>query len=115
MPDDKYGRLYTEDDVRLLIAIALGSLQQVDDPSDVNMNALFSQMSTGGFDTHFPLDEPLFLLRGKDEAICVAIGAYSDECERLGANPAFVSKVTHTGGQILAWQVRNRDRTKVAD
>lgn len=112
MSDDRYGRLFTEAYVEELINVATG---QATNGEVLDLEACIIIAESQGVKKPFPEDEPLFLLRGQDEAVIVAIGAYSDECERLGCDPEFISKVTHTGGQILAWQVRNRDRTKRAD
>lgn len=109
MPDEKFGCLFTETDVEELINIATGAAT-----SGEVLN-LKDCLNNVGRPMTFPADEPLFVLRGKDAAAYVGIGAYIDEAERIGASPEFLRRLAHSGGQFLAWQMLHKDRTKTPD
>lgn len=44
-------------------------------------------------DARIPNDEPVFLLRGQDPSAEIAVRAWADDAERLGAEPNLIRKV----------------------
>jgi hypothetical protein len=81
MSDNKYGRIFTEDDVREMInsAVFVGIevAEESDDPQHFNGDAVFDAVSTG-FTTRFPEDEPVFVLRARDKRALAALRYYRD-------------------------------------
>ena len=102
----KYGRVFTEGDVRKML-------------ESQSLNAEQAQALIEGFDKAgvltFPADEPLFLLRGKDKATVMTISSYADRCTALGSPAAHVQAVTAYGGEILGWQAANFHSVRAAD
>lgn len=110
MTDDKYGRLVTGSELEELInvATAAATLGEVLDAEQCIERFEHEQGSLT-----FPKDEPLFLIRGQDEAAFETTVKYIEECERLGASDEHVRAATHASGKLMAWQQMNKDRVKV--
>lgn len=60
-----------------------------------------------------PANEPVFLIRGQDQAAIPAAEAWCTEAERLGADPAIVLLVREHIERVRAWQ--DRHGSKVPD
>jgi hypothetical protein len=60
MADDKYGRIFTEEDVLKIVSGFLGAAGQRFDAEDIRERI-------GDIEGFFPSDEPLFILRGQDK------------------------------------------------
>lgn len=133
MADSKYGQLFTEADVRLLMAFAYlegregkvyGQVMEGGDAIDRG-EALLAEWRRladdpeGPFDLTalltFKPDEPLFLLRGQDEAALAGLYGYDEGCREIGLN----HKSPHRRGvlevirQFTTWQAENA--TKAPD
>jgi hypothetical protein len=100
MPDAKYGRLFTEADVRKLAARWLGNRAM---GPDIMVETLDDLERTG--ELTFPADEPLFLLRGSDGLWApFSTSDGSDDPVRCSLEQA-----------LSAWQAANPDRVKAPD
>lgn len=119
MSEGKYGRLFTTRDVEAMLEAAhdhgWASADMECPEPPLTIEAAINGAEDRGRAMTFSSDEPLFLLRGQDVAAPGGVGAYSDECERVGAPAAHVHSVHAAGGRMLAWQLANQDRTKVPD
>jgi hypothetical protein len=62
-----------------------------------------------------PDDEPVFIIRGKDEAAPEAVHAYGDEATNIGASDEFVESVHKRAHEIHQWQLANGDLVKIPD
>lgn len=105
MTDPKYGRLFTEADVRRLIAEAGGP------PDNADADALLAE-----FDGTFPPDEPLFLLRGQDALapdVLLVHGKWIVGTDRVLANHRRAAWAAADG--MREWQAQHPDRVKVPD
>lgn len=117
MPDSKYGRIFTEQDVKELIGWAYAHGRDIGNIEDAGgeLDNWIMAAADDGTPMTFPDDEPVFVLRGKDKAAATTIGSYADECEALGSPAAHVSAVQHAGGAMLAWQAQHPEHVKVPD
>jgi hypothetical protein len=110
MADCEYGRVFTEADVKLLMAFAY--LEGRDGKSygqDAEGNAIdrgahllaeWQRMADdpqGPFDLKrmltFPADEPVFVLRGQDLAAADGLVEYKATCEALGTSDRYLNSV----------------------
>lgn len=121
--EEKYGRLFTEADMRRIVGHA-GHLYMGDTPSEESVTETMGvvldyldgkQDPKPEVPLTFPADEPLFLLRGQDAASPATIGFYTEECDRLRAPAEHQRAAEHAGGRLLAWQAANPDRVKIPD
>jgi hypothetical protein len=110
MADGKYGRLYTDADIRKLAARWLGDRAMGPDI----MAETLDDLERAG-DLTFPADEPLFLLRGKDTAATMGVGAYLGMCARLGSPGAHLQGIEAAVAAMTTWQAENPARLKVPD
>lgn len=62
-----------------------------------------------------PRDEPVFVIRGKDAAAPLALMAYADAADRVGADPALGAGVRDHAKRIAEWQRENRELVAVPD
>ena len=117
MSDAKYGRLYTEADVRRLLDIA--------DSTSPRALPSFEQLVSDAEPLRFPEDEPLFLLRGQDAVAPRAVDAYVRRCaggvltgDGSGLNHPGLAHIdgAHRAYRALRdWQTEHPDRVKVPD
>lgn len=132
MTDSKYGRLFTERDVLMLLRYAANrgdvdgivKLGQADglnvDPGQ-RLLAEYEAEASGGspFEDSirltFPPDEPLFLLRGQDEAAPAAVRDYGHRADDVGAGAVHLGKVSVAALRLDDWQREHPDRVKVPD
>lgn len=116
--EGKYGRLFTEDDVKRMLNMAV--LEGAPSPAE----------QIAGFDAQglltFPADEPLFLLRGQDKAAPEAISAaervplgyegpidYAERAVEAGALPPHIIAVERAARMMRDWQREHPERVKV--
>lgn len=128
MADVKYGRLFTEADMRKLLRYAATRGEEVGvealghdaagfalDPAD-RLLMEYEAEAQGPFGLTFPADEPLFLLRGQDAYAPVAVGTYLDELERCGQDdPEHVRAGREANRRMAEWQRANPNRVKLPD
>jgi hypothetical protein len=76
MADNKYGSIYTEDDLKMIVERCMESDIQGEDELMVVIESLRLQDQL-----KFMHDEPLFLLRGKDRLALSAVRCYLERCE----------------------------------
>lgn len=131
--DAKYGRLFTEADVKRLMRYAYQKGQDGEvvhaDPEGIPVDAgavllmLYEQELAlddspfaGVGALAFPADEPLFLLRGKDRCTPkTIINGYLQEVWRAGAPREHIEATFAAAVDISAWQHNNLDKVKVPD
>lgn len=121
MSDSKYGRLWTDADVRALLE-RFGDpelYQDAVDPGEV----LLERAMADGFTPTFPPDEPLFLLRGQDVTAPDVIASlpgdesrdYAEAALACGAPWAHCEAAVEAARAMRAWQHEHPDRVKVPD
>lgn len=121
MADSKYGRLFTEADVKLLMDWA-HSLGQADWPVPDDAIEAYERVDgrSGPFAAlaatlTFPADEPLFLLRGQDALASPAIHAYYTLVGDSGCSQEHYKAAVEAQFAVAEWQAANPDRVKVPD
>jgi hypothetical protein len=120
--DAKYGRLYTEKDVRELMAVMAERVAVALKPqsgialltADNWRERRIDEMLDAAPLT-FPTDEPVFVIRGQDAAAAEAIGHYGDTAHEHGADGEFVRAVFDRADEVELWQKANPDRVGVPD
>lgn len=83
MSDNKYGNLYTEDDVKKIVQHCMEQEIQGDDEL---MEIIERLRADDGL--KFMAGEPLFVLRGKDRLALAAVRCYLERCEGSQHVPA---------------------------
>jgi hypothetical protein len=123
MGGDKYGRLFTEGDVRVLLMMVYerGRADQgnaIDTvPHDGNRRGatLLADALAEDFNPTFPADEPLFLLRGQDQLATQTIDYYVGGAGVHGSPESHVEAAHQAAKAMGEWQAANPDRVKVPD
>lgn len=105
--EGKYGRLFTEGDVKKMLRLAV--LEGA--PSPEEQIAEFDRRG----ELTFPADEPLFLLRGQDKAAPGTITGYLMCANAAGASIEHASAARKAGRAMAEWQAEHPDRVKVPD
>src|SRR4051812_2254584 len=59
-----------------------------------------------------PIDEPLFIIRGRDHLALQALEDYRKSCVRDGCNEYFLSEIDETIAEFRQWRVQNYDKMK---
>lgn len=124
MAESKYGRLYTQADVLMLLRYAaqrgdvdgVEKLGQADgqnvDPGERLLVEYEAETRSGPFDDlprlSFPGDEPLLLLRGRDAAAHGVAWAYAYEAHRVGASVDFVTAAMKVSNDMRDWADANK-------
>lgn len=132
----KYGRLFTEQDLRLLMSgfgdrVTEACVRAATTGQKVKAGwarGLMEQVIAEDSELlTFPPDEPLFLLRGQDKATPDAISSYWDVCAGYGdlhdpqrdddqlTSDEHLAAVKAVGEGIEAWQREHPDRVKIPD
>jgi len=101
--DKKYGRLFTEDDVRTLVEVAM-SLDE-----EINIQTFIDE-----FEGKFPVDEALFLLRAQDKRALGAIRFYYDH-QSPRANQGHLDAIQHAIDSFDKFRLKNVERVKEPD
>lgn len=107
MADSKYGILFTTQDLSNVLAV-LG----ITDTPGINEAIRRVQSSVG---LTFPTDEPLFVIRGQDQAAPAAISAYREAAEFNGAGQELLDGVTRAAIEVVGWQSKPETKVKVPD
>jgi hypothetical protein len=113
MADAKYGRLFTETDVRLLMREAAN--EQLRHPEgqwgSVDAAEALDRFTRAAADTlELPADEPMVLLRGNDLAAAGTAWTYAWEAHRIGASVDAVTDLMRMANDMRYWAEQNRDR-----
>lgn len=118
MADLKYGRLFTEADVRVMLGIAITEAWEPNVPTlgQITNDTLAVASAT------FPADEPLFLLRGQDRFAPDGVSGYFDALQIAEdaegdwiVSEAHRDAVADAGNALDLWQAEHPDRVKVPD
>ncbi len=67
--DSKYGRIFTEEDVKAIVELAVEQEVSSVDEAETLMD---------DFDGRFPADEPIFVLRARDKRALAAVRQYRE-------------------------------------
>lgn len=59
-----------------------------------------------------PLDEPLFIIRGRDHLALQALEDYRKSCVRDGCNEYFLNEIDEAIAEFRQWRVQNYDKMK---
>lgn len=110
MAEGKYGRLFTEADVRAMMIEA--ACAGMDGPANVRAGVIAERVLRE-YVGWFPADEPLFLLRGQDAYAPDAVGDYLSRVH--GTSLGHREKVAEAHEGMLVWQAVHPDRVKVPD
>lgn len=117
MADLKYGRVFTEEDVKRM----LEAMQGLEDVEDIYGAAVTKVESTEGLT--FGADEPIFVLRGQDQCAPATIAAvegevardYVGNCIAAGSQQPHVEAASAAAQQIREWQAANPTLVKIPD
>lgn len=109
--DGKYGRIYTEKDVRLIVQTAMEN----DIESEDELDGILAELDAPDSDLTFFPDEPLFVLRGKDYSSVETIQNYRKITHGNGSPPEQVDSVDRAIQSFAQFAAGNPDRMKVAD
>lgn len=130
MADSKYGRLFTEADVRKLMhyAVVRGAVEGGFMASDADGNRVDpGAMLLADFECEaardggsfgvplrltFPADEPLFLLRGTDGQAQFTVRDYAERCEAAGCAPKHVALAREAAGRFHDFVLEHPERVK---
>lgn len=122
--EGKYGRLFTETDVKLALAHAIEEAWNSDEGVVGGPTvASITERVLGELPTTFAPDEPLFLLRGQDSAAPEPIAHIGDgemrDYESMalgeGCSREFAIAVRNAAEGMREWQAAHPDRVKVPD
>jgi hypothetical protein len=116
--ENKYGRLFTLEDVRRIAARVVAARYDPDESATAPLpqavdNAIVGLDGDG--ELRLPPDEPLFLLRGQDHASPGVLIAYLDRCDELGAPEEHLHGIAQAHRALVEWQLTYPWRVKVAD
>lgn len=113
-----HGRLFTESDVRELVAKAAARGALAHDDLGIVDSVMADVRDGREHDLTFAPDEPLFVLRGSDPVTGPTIAAYTLgllNMDELSEDDPRVAAAAATREAIEAWQSENPDRVKVPD
>jgi hypothetical protein len=102
MPDGKYGRIFTEDDVRSMF-----------EAHEATGHSFDELAQSGEF--KFPEDEPLFVFRGQDRKALGALLHYDKSMNIIGIPASHADAVTDSVHAFERFRSENPDRMKLPD
>lgn len=107
--DRKYGRIFTEEDLRTILR-QYGT-------GGMDVREVLDEIKAGELDhvLKFDGDEPLFVMRAKDNAAPPTLAAYQEEAQRAGARPPMIQLVVNTHADFLKWRRENPGQCKAPD
>lgn len=111
--DNKYGQLYTAQDLANIAAVLLHGVVPPENLQESIQEAVTHVARSSKL--HFPVDEPLFLLRAQDQAAPAAIHGYLDAAKFNGAAPAHQDSITRSAIEFVQWQAANPNKVKIPD
>lgn len=109
MADSKYGRIFTEDDLKKIAG------HRLEISGEYEMMDIVKELDEAG-ELTFPPDEPLFTLRAKDRLSLGVIRAYFDHCIRVrDIDRTHVDNVEQAHRAFDAFRTEHPDRMKIPD
>lgn len=111
MPDGKYGRIFTEEDVREILVFACDDNKL---SAGEAMNDLVHSKHSP-VQTRFPADEPIFVLRGQDRLALGAIQHYYHRCMGRLRPQALLTEVERALKAFEQFRADHPDRIKYPD
>lgn len=115
MSDLKYGQIFTAQDVANIAAVLLQN-HGPDGPMDVQKHVQAAVTAVHrGPGLQFPPSEPVFVLRGQDQAAPATIQAYHENAGFNGAGREHLDGSLQAGIEFVQWQSANPDKVKVPD
>lgn len=116
MADSKYGRIFTEADVKNILAAGIragiefeNNEPTVDGHHDFDVDAVYEGI---GMPTKFPEDEPVFVLRGQDPVAVETIRDYAARTNAVGSPAEHVAAVVNALAVFNEFKINNPDRIK---
>ena len=110
MPDSKYGRLFTEDDVIELMTQAASAYVGIERGPSVNQLMYI----IADFEGKFPVDEPNFLMRGKDRWALGALRHYQQH-QSSNASQDHLDNIDNAVVAFEQFRLNHKDRMKDPD
>lgn len=110
MSDTKYGRLFTEDDVKTLLRVNLNAVHD-----DVSYSDEHVQQRIDNFDGKFPQDEPLFLVRAQDQLAADLIQEYYYAVMDANCSAGHIEAVNSVHSSFQKFADDNPDKMKRPD
>lgn len=107
MADNKYGRLFTQEDVEKIVELM--------DPSGFDAGSARVAIEELGSEAKFPVDEPLFVLRAQDRYAGPAIGHYLEMCKVADLSEPHVNAVNAAWQDFQEFFDSNPDKVKDPD
>lgn len=107
MSDIKYGRIFTEEELRGALAQVTGNT----DWSDASITDVAAVVER----PRLSVDEPVFVIRAQDLASLPTIINYATNAANAGAGDELLQGVSDTASDFALWQEDNKDRLKVPD
>jgi hypothetical protein len=108
MTDNKYGRLFTRDDVEKIVNL----VRKFDEESGSRVD-LDLVISDNAFT--FPADEPLFVIRAKDQLGLAQVRNYGTLCRARGCKAAHLDGIDRAERDFEAFRREHSDRMKKPD
>lgn len=118
MSDDKYGRIFTEEDVKRIVGLTLEEAADILPTAQVTMTQtvddIMSLVWSDAVKLTFPADEPIFLLRAQDKRALAAVRYYRDH-QSPRAPVKHEQNVDHAMQKFERFRVQHPDRLKEPD
>ena len=111
--DKKYGRILTFDDV-VQILVELSDPGVISTTFEVPLAQALAVLDERGLLT-FPVDEPLFLLRGKDKLAPATIDNYQSLVQTRSNNVRHAQAAFDAAKNMREWQHSHPERVKIPD
>ena len=108
MSDGKYGRIFTEENVKDICSNLLVDVGVEPHNELINTNV-------DGFRGKFPYGEPVFVVRAQDVVAPQIVKQYAAEAFLHGASESFRKKVENAVSEFEQWQSENDERVKIPD
>lgn len=98
----KQGRIFTESDVEAILASAHSGAASLD------------EVLSGPIETTFG-DEPVFVIRAKDNMSIPGLRGYVSACIAAGTSSEHLENIDKSIGAFRRWQEANQDKVKLPD
>jgi hypothetical protein len=115
MTDLKYGRIFTEDDVRQIVnaavyaGIELAETGDEEDTRDFHGDAIYDAV-VSGLNLKFPEHEPLFVLRGQDSTATATLSSYRWACVEAGSPQSHIDAIDAVIESFTNWQAKHEPK-----
>lgn len=110
--DSKYGRIYTQDDVKRLVTEAY---EQGARYGMSGFNETWTQRFLTAQNCHFPADEPIFVLRAQDKLAPDVVDYWSTRAAGRDVDQSAVDSASKCADEMDEWQENNPDKVKLPD